>query len=243
MSTQSRPRGPLPRRVYWARRLLVAATAAALVVGVGNLLSGGSDATSGPAQATQAAAEPTTPSQGSTLQAKASDKPGKKKNKKSKKPNKPKKPPLAEPSGPCVAPDVDIRPNVKNAVAGQPVRLGLQIRTRVSLACTWRVSPNTLTLKVTSGSDDVWSTRECRRAVPTRDVILRATKPIYVGIHWSARRSDEDCSRLTDWAMPGWYHVAVAPLGGEPVDMQFQLTRPEPEVVTASPSPGKQKQR
>ena len=37
---------------------------------------------------------------------------------------------------------------------------------------------------------------------------------------------------LTDWAMPGWYHVEAAALGGEPSDVQFQLTAPEREVVT-----------
>src|SRR3954451_8813871 len=46
-------RGPLPARVYWVRRLLVLGTAFALVLGIGHLLSGGSDATSGEDAAAQ----------------------------------------------------------------------------------------------------------------------------------------------------------------------------------------------
>jgi hypothetical protein len=54
---------------------------------------------------------------------------------------------------------------------------------------------------------------------------------------WNARRSDEGCTRMTEWALPGYYHVAVAPLGGEPVEVQFRLAAPIPEVITQSPQP------
>ncbi len=43
---------------------------------------------------------------------------------------------------------------------------------------------------------------------------------------WNGKRSDDECSRLTDWALPGWYHVAAAALAGEPSDAQFELEQP-----------------
>jgi hypothetical protein len=46
MTTVTRPRGPLPPRVYWTRRLLVVAVAFALVFGIARLL--GSDGSGGP---------------------------------------------------------------------------------------------------------------------------------------------------------------------------------------------------
>ena len=43
MTTVTRPRGPLPARVYWTRRLLLVVVAFALVFGIAHLLgSGGS---------------------------------------------------------------------------------------------------------------------------------------------------------------------------------------------------------
>ena len=45
-------------------------------------------------------------------------------------------------------------------------------------ACTWRVSHDSLAVKITSGKDEIWSSRECPRAIP------RSTS-------WSARRSAE----------------------------------------------------
>ena len=42
---------------------------------------------------------------------------------------------------------------------------------------------------------------------------------------------------MTTWALPGWYHVAVAALAGEPSDVQFELEKPEPKVVTETVPP------
>ena len=62
MSTVTRPRGPLPRRVYWVRRLLVLGIALALVFGIGRLLGGGpaqdDDPSAQPAAATASSATP-----------------------------------------------------------------------------------------------------------------------------------------------------------------------------------------
>ncbi len=48
MTAVTRPRGPLPARVYWTRRLLVLAVALVLVFGIAHLLGGGSGSGSGP---------------------------------------------------------------------------------------------------------------------------------------------------------------------------------------------------
>ena len=44
MSAVTRPRGPLPARVYWTRRILVPSVALLLVLGIGKALGGGRDA-------------------------------------------------------------------------------------------------------------------------------------------------------------------------------------------------------
>lgn len=225
-------RGPLPARVYWTRRVLVLGTALLLVFGLARLLVGGSDASSAPEpQAVQAAAEPTgttSTSAGpeSTHQAR-----------KHKKKDKVKEPVLAEPQGTCLDTDIAVTPGIEKATAGQSVFFVLELRTISAAACTWRVSPESLSVKVTSGDDYIWSTRECPRAIPTKDVVVRSAVSTKVGIRWSGRRSDRDCSRLTDWALPGWYHIAAAALAGEPSEKQFELERPKPQVITETAQP------
>lgn len=230
-------RGPLPARVYWTRRLMVFGTAFLLVLGLARILTGGSDASSSEQpRAEQVAATP----KATGASAPAPTATETRKQKKPKKKKTEKAPVLAHPEGPCADSDVAVTPTVDQAVAGRTVFMVLELRTVTSAACTWRVSPDTLTLKVTSGRDQIWSSQQCPRAVPTKSVVIRSAVSTKVGIRWSGRRSDDGCTRLTEWALPGWYHVAAAALAGEPSDLQFELGRPTREVITRTPEPEKQ---
>jgi hypothetical protein len=238
---QTRSSRRLPARVYWLRRLAVLGTAVMLVFAVGRLLVGSSDgADSGPPDpaAVQAAAG-TTPSGDASV---TSSGPtvtlpkGTKKPRKSR-PPKPSPTPLAQPSGPCSPDDVVVTPEVRNPVGGGEVVIALSVRTLESAACTFDVSAESVTMNITSGSDPIWSTRQCPAAMPTTDVVARKDLATYVFVTWNGKRSDATCSRLTDWAMPGWYHVRVAALGGEPADEQFELALPQPTTVTTTVTP------
>lgn len=148
------------------------------------------------------------------------------------------KPPLAMPTGPCQDNDVRIVPAVlETAYAGEDVRLTLKLRTFESPACNWEVSAESVAVKLTSGSDRIWSSQECPAVVPTESVILRKRQPSLVDVVWSGRRSDAECSRLTQWAQPGWYHVSAAAMGSEPETQQFELRSPAPITITPSPTP------
>jgi hypothetical protein len=213
---------------------MVLGTAVLLVFGIARLLGTGSDASSPPPQkqAVQAAATSSAttapPPPGVTRTTEP---------KRAKASKTPEEPVLATPSGPCLDEDIAVTPEVEKAEAGSRVRIVVGLRTINAEACTWRVSPESLTIKITSGDDDIWSSRECPKAVPTADVVVRRAVTKNVSIYWSARRSDDECSRQTTWALPGWYHVAVAAFAGEPSDLQFELTRPEPKVVTQTVPP------
>ena len=229
-------RGPLPARVYWRRRLLLILVALGLVVGAARLLGLGSDGSSEqPPRATQVAAEPTTTTgtsdsptvEVSDIPSESRRAPGAASEEK-----RDRKPVLAEPEGVCADRDVAVTPSVRKAVAGSPVTFTLELRTITTSACTWQVSPATMTMKLTSGDDDIWTSQECPRAVPSEDVVIRNNVSTEIEITWSGRRSDDECSRLTEWALPGWYYVDAAALAGEPSDLHFQLEKPEPGVVT-----------
>ncbi len=93
-------------------------------------------------------------------------------------------------------------------------------------------------MAITSGTDDVWSSRECPREIAVQDVVVRKDTTTTVRLTWpEARRSDETCSNRTEWAMPGWYHVTVAALSGEPSDVQFELGTPTAATITKTRTP------
>ena len=231
-------RGPLPARVYWTRRILALGVAVGLVVALVQLVSlavGGSPGQ--PDRAVQVVAEPsasatpepdvTEPADGQPAEGKSKDK-GR---------TRDRGPVLAVPEGPCTDRDIAVTPTAEQPVAGSPVTFVLELRTILTPACTWEVSPESLTVKITSGEDDIWFSTQCPRAVSREDVVIRNNVSTEVEVTWSAKRSDDDCSRLTDWAMPGWYYIEAAALAGEPSDLQFQLTAPDPEVVTETVDP------
>jgi hypothetical protein len=235
-------RGPLPARVYWTRRVMVLGTAVVLVFGIARALGAGSDASSQSEpreRARQVAAVPTTTLGLPELSPTATEPLGRRSEQKQKK----EVVPLATPEGTCEDEDVAVTPTVDHPVAGRDVRIVLELRTIVSEACTWEVSPEALTLKITSGKDEIWTSRHCPRAVPDEEVTLRREHTTRVDVTWDARRSDEECSKLTKWALPGWYHVAAAALAGEPSDLQFELERPDREHVTKTVEPKPKKKR
>lgn len=218
---------------------MVLGTAVLLVIAIGRLLGNGSDASSakGDDTAAQVAAD-SSPSTGYTDPADPAD-PADSETKKPKRTKKPDPTPtLAVPVGECADSDIAITPVVEEAVGGRDVTIVLQLRTLETPACTWNVGPSVLTMDITSGSDDIWSSRQCPGAIPKEPVVVRQAVTSKVEVVWKeAKRSGEQCTRLTDWAMPGWYHVTASALGGEPSDVQFQLTTPTAETVTQTASP------
>jgi len=257
-------RGSLPSEVYWRRRLIVIGLALILVVGLARLLSGGGDEAGAPAGTAArsgarasmtpsasaggaadspgpGAAEPTTAQQ--ARQQRRADRAAKKAaataaaDAATAAAAAAAAAALSEPQGPCADADVIVTPSLPAPVAGGDVAINLDLRTRFSPACSWSISPEQVALKITSGSEDIWSTQECPAAVPTQDLVLRRAVNATVQVVWHGRRSDETCSPRTTWALPGFYHVLAAALAGEPSDVQFELTRPLPEQITKTVQP------
>ncbi|MEV7430023.1 hypothetical protein AB0N29_10430 [Nocardioides sp. NPDC092400] len=251
-------RGPLPAAVYWRRRLVLLSVALVLVLGIGKVLGSGSDG-SDPDRAAPAAAD-TSPTATVTVLPSGSATPGAATDVTagatvtegastpgaaggSGKPGKPgqsasAEPVLAAPVGRCEGTDVAVTPEVEDAVAGKDVTVVLNLRTVTTPACTWRVNTGNVTLSITSGSDDIWSTRRCPKALPGEDVVVRNNVTTAVPITWkNAARMDEDCSGIAEWALPGTYHATAAALGGEPSDARFLLKAPVAPTVTRTAEP------
>jgi hypothetical protein len=254
MAPTVRPRGPLPARVYWTRRLIVLAIPLVLVVVLARVLGGSSDAKDpGAGTATRAGATVTTdpaPSAGPTAPSGTGKKGKKNKGKKGSEgedaaaqetaPPPPPEPVLAEPTGPCTASDIVATPVITSAPGGSDIPITLNLRTVVTEACTWQASAETMTVTITSGSDPIWSSRECPASIPPQDVVVRQAVDAPVVVTWSARRSDEGCTKWTDWARVGFYHVEAAALGGNGTDVQFEVVAPQPGVITKTAEPEQQ---
>ncbi|PKH40321.1 hypothetical protein SAMN05192575_110105 [Nocardioides alpinus] len=238
MPSTVRPRGPLPARVYWTRRLIVLGAPLLLIIVLARVLGGssdGTDAATGTATQAGAAVEETSPAP--TAGPTAAVKKGKKGKKKRDVVTAPPEPVLAEPSGPCADADIVATPVITSAPGGADIPITINLRTVVTEACTWQASPETLTVTITSGDDYIWSTRECPVAIPVQDLVVRQAVDTPVVVTWSAKRSDETCSDRTAWAYPGFYYVQAAALGGEATDVQFELLPGVPAVVTQTPEP------
>ena len=246
MPSTVRPRGPLPARVYWTRRLVVLGIPLVLVVVLARVLDGSSDGKdSGTGTATQAGAAVDQTSQAPTSGPTAEVAPGKKgkkgKGKKQDQVTTPPEPVLSEPTGPCADSDIVATPAITSAAGGSDIPITINLRTAVTEACTWQVSPQTMTLTITSGSDFIWSTRECPAAIPVPDVVVRRAVDTPVVVTWAeGKRSDETCSDRTDWARPGFYHVEAGALGGDGTDVQFELVAPTAPVITKTAEPQQQ---
>lgn len=247
MSSVTRPRGPLPARIYWTRRLLVVGLALGMVFGLNQLLGSeptGDDPSARPAAATpeKELDEPTLTSAPTTAPTTAAV--GTQRKRRNGKDEGPKvqrtKTPLAEPNGTCLNSDVTVMPTVQgDAYAGQDIELQLELNTLESPACHWEVSAESVVVRITSGSDRIWSTQDCPAAIETQPVVVRKDHTTTVGVIWSGQRSDEECSRSTLWALPGYYHVTAAAFGGEPAEQQFRLQTPPRPTITPTPKPTK----
>lgn len=224
MSAVTRPRGPLPPRVYWIRRAVVLAVAFVLVLAIGRLLGSGSDGRSDEDDSAAAASgEQTTRVTDGTPKAQPT-RTGKKKQRV-----------LAQPDGPCDAADITVEPLIERAAndGSVPIRLAL---TGKDAACTWTATEKSVVVRISSGNDAIWSSQQCP-TLAERDVVVRSAARTVITMTWNGRRSDEKCSHTAGWARPGYYHVTAAALGGEPSDVQFRLTRPPAVRVTVTPTP------
>jgi hypothetical protein len=260
MSNVVSPRGPLPPRVYWRRRLVLCAVVVGLVLLGGTLFGGGEDTE--PVADRGAAAPGATPTTGPTNgpTGRSTTGPAPRPAKGTAATRRTLTPrqvarrvaarawtaelsgptgPLAPATGPCAASDVAVVPDVKDTHAFSAVPLRIGLTSTGEQACTFQFSADSVALRVTSGEDLIWETLHCAGALPEESVEVRPGWLSYVTVDWSGRRGSEGCGDGGDYAEPGYYWAEAAAIGGEPARSQFELTTPpkptpKPEPSTAS---------
>jgi hypothetical protein len=235
-------RGPLPAGVYWRRRAFVLLLAVTLVFVIANVLGGGSDAKDDDLPAAQQAGGEVEASQTITVDGKNGRKTKDRRKGKRGVVVGPTYDPavLVDPDGNCEPADVRITPRVEAAVAGEPVTIGLSLQTVQADACYFRIGPDKVTLKITKGGREIWTSRECPDPVPSESVVVRRVVATVVQMTWTPYpqgRKGAECPGTDDWLLPGGFTVTAAALGGEPGESDFVLAAPVAETTTITPDP------
>ncbi len=233
-------RGPLPAGVYWRRRVFVLLLGATLVFLIASVLGGGSDAKDDDVPAAQQAGAEVEASQTITVK----DRKRSRKGPRTGGMQGPTYDPavMADPDGNCEPADIRITPRVEGGVAGEPVTVGLSLQTVQADACYFRIGSDKVTVKVTKGGREVWTSRECPDPVPSESVVVRRVVATVVEMTWTPYplgRKGAECPGTDDWLMPGDFTVTAAALGGEPSESDFELVLPEAETTTMPPDPKK----
>jgi hypothetical protein len=246
MSAVTRPRGPLPPRVYWTRRALVLVVLLALLYGVARLYDAmAGDGTTEPEAATPVAGTPTaiptpvpTPTAmiGPTAQGTA----GATSTPDDEERAEPRRKRLPKPDGPCADSDVLVEPVIEDAHLNEPIEIGLAVRTAEAAACYWEVNPESVFLTIADEERTLWTSQQCPGSLPTEQVVARRTKPATVTLRWNGKESDVSCSDLTPWVLTGSY-TATAIARGSVVPTETELVllpaRPVKEPVKEKEPP------
>jgi hypothetical protein len=105
------------------------------------------------------------------------------------------------------------------------VKTGADVRFRLSIvnasekACTVSVNPKNYQLKIYSGTDRIWSSRDCARLVPTIRRIVKPEQDVAWTMTWNGKRSRQgaDCATRPETPRPGYYYATSQLDGVDPV--------------------------
>ena len=239
MSTVLRPVGPEPGKTYWIRRLAVAGAVVVVLAVIGALIangtSSGSAVQASPPPPTLVAVEtpsPTpTPSSRPTPSATPSASSG---------PTAVRAtaaaPTTAPPSTtatktptpqPAACAPSRLRPTLtgkQRLKPKEPNTFGLSLINGSGQTCLASVTRDNFELKIYSGSDRIWSTKDCATAIKAVSRKLGPEQAVEWSQSWNGRRSRAGCQSRPEIPRPGTYYATAQFAGAEPVQLRMILT-------------------
>lgn len=106
----------------------------------------------------------------------------------------------------------------------QATRFNLSLINGSGATCRVRVTRGNFELKIYSGTDRIWSTKDCTRAIPTLDRALRSEEAVEWRLRWDGLRSRKNCKDRPEAPQPGTYFATAQLKGAEPVQLRMILT-------------------
>lgn len=190
MSSLLHPTGSEPPQIYWRRRAVVLVAALLVVIAVVVVWPKGATpvppaGTSTPLNSTSASMA-VSPSVSVTASPTASP----------------------TPTGPqaCLTQNLRFSTTGSNRLAqGSKQKFTTSIVNSGSISCVLNVTANNFALTVTSGSDRIWSTKDCAKWVPTKKLTLKPKAKYTFEVTWPLRRSQATCKTTKTPVNPGTY--------------------------------------
>ena len=248
MSGVLHPTGPEPARTYWVRRGVLLAVILLLAVGVvlavANLTKAAvATAPPPPLPAGNPAASPTPTASGASTPASAAPTPGPSTSRASS--PAPSTPVSSPPAAASPSASASAQPGPSATVVGTPdcrpaelqVKLAGDRRLSVGenttftvslvnagrLTCLTSVTAANFELKVYSGKDRIWSSRDCAKTLAPFDKKLAAKGVVAWKMTWDGERSvaGTSCRRGTDKLRGGTYWATAQLKGADPVQVRM----------------------
>ena len=185
MSTFRNPVGPQPSNVYWRRRLMVGLGLLAIIVVIVLIVARPG---SGDAAVTDPSASPT--------------------------PTKAAAAPQTE-GDPCTAASIKLEPVTDKDVYGADANplISMKITNTSAVACTLNAGSTLQELRITSGAELIWSSKDCQKNAVDAPIILQPNTPqSTAAIPWDRTRSAKttcDADRNKVKAGGASYHLTV----------------------------------
>jgi hypothetical protein len=106
-----------------------------------------------------------------------------------------------------------------------PNTFALSLINGAPIACVLTVNPQNFELKIYSGTDRIWSSKDCESLVKPAAKTLASQQALEWKMTWNGRRSRAGCKKHPEIPKPGTYFATSQYAGAAPVQLRMILHR------------------
>lgn len=231
MSSVLHPVGPEPPQTYWVRRVLVFISAILVVAAVAALIMSQTNSSASSASPTPVAsvdatsATPTpTPSASPQPSATAAKKTTTRVTATPAKSVQPPAKPTRVPVYACPADQLRATLTGKTSLKTRKAnKFEISLINGSGQTCRVSVSRANFELKIYSGTDRIWSSDDCTKAVRKITKNVKAERAVAWTMKWDGRRSRDNCKRRPEIPRAGTYYATAQFKGAKPVQLRMIL--------------------